>query len=170
MKNILYCSLYLLLAACSSPNPRAEQTSDLTPTSGSTITHKTKLTNFAIIPSINPDPITDAELDQVADLLQLCVTEYNVMTGRDFEASNKLYGNAAIDLTLYRKQLVVSVNSKGVKSVWVNCFCEWDYEEFPNWKKEINREGSSNANCAFDVRLNLTERTWDKLDMKYTLF
>lgn len=169
MKNLVYGSLYLLLAACGSPGSDAEREGSPKQTNP-TITHPTKLTNFAIIPSINPDPISAAELDQVADLLQLCVTEYNIKTGRDFEATNKLNGNAALDLTKYRKQLVVSVNSEGVKTVWVNCFCQWDYKDFPNWRKEVNREGSSSNNCAFDVRLNLTEDTWGKLDMKYNLF
>ncbi|UOQ51411.1 hypothetical protein [Hymenobacter cellulosivorans] len=169
MKNILYCSLCMLMAACTSPNSKAGPDSNLKQSHSPTVTHKTKLTNFAVIPSIDPDPISDAELDQVADLLQLCVTEYNVKAERDFRAKSDLpypNGHLSIFLAEYRKQLVVSVNSKGVKTVWVNCFCESVYEDYPNWKKEINPlDVNGGGLCYFNVRLNLTEGTWGKLDI-----
>jgi hypothetical protein len=57
-----------------------------------------------------------------------------------------------IDLKLYKRQYVVTVNTNGEVEVWVNCFCSyWDRD----WKKEVIYV-CDGGNCYFNLKINLT--------------
>ncbi|TGE28830.1 hypothetical protein [Hymenobacter metallicola] len=129
---------------------------------------KITLTDFAVIPNFQPNPVSVAELNQVDALLRACVTEFNKAAEADYADMQKAHPeipfrkeNYVIDLARYRKQLVVNVNSQGAKIVWVNCFCG-DEADFPYWKKRIV-DVTDGGNCFFNVRLNLTKGTWEDL-------
>jgi hypothetical protein len=56
----------------------------------------------------------------------------------------------------YWKQLIVVINKKGEKEVWVNCFCRVDNE---NWKTRIFGV-EDGGNCYFNFKVNLTTKKY----------
>ncbi|MCB2410185.1 hypothetical protein [Hymenobacter lucidus] len=157
-----------LMSGCNSPDSKIEPQSHLPIPAKLEYKPKTTLTDFIVIPTLHPDLVSAVELNQVDSLLKACVAEFNRAAEADYADMHKTHSeipfrkeNYVIDLSAYKKQLVVSVNSKGVKTVWVNCFCS-DEADFPNWKREIV-DITDGGNCFFNVRLNLTEGTWEDL-------
>jgi hypothetical protein len=96
-----------------------------------------------------PTTLTQEELQAVDSFLFVCVTDFNNSLGKD----NKYW---SIDLKErdYRKQLVVAINNKGQKEVWVNCFCRIHDDR---WKTQIV-EVMDGGKCYFNFKLNLTLR------------
>lgn len=98
--------------------------------------------------------LTNKELLAVDSFLLVCVTDYNKSLNKD----NK---RRSIDLKgrHYRKQLIVVVNEKGQKEVWVNCFCNTHDD---HWKTQI-LSTMDGGTCYFNFKINLT------LKMYYSL-
>lgn len=106
-----------------------------------------------------PTDLTSDDLQKIEAILSKCINDYNPEQEKQFENINKKHPeyklnkkNFIIDLTRYNKQYVATINAKGEKEVWINCFCRtWD----SNWKKEliIVEDG---GNCYFNLKINLT--------------
>ncbi|GAB3846309.1 hypothetical protein GCM10028822_06180 [Hymenobacter terrigena] len=164
-----------MFSACSKQKQPAQQIE-----SGNAQASKTELesqleldtTTFAILPfaqksdylfpKSKPAELSIKELLQVNDLLSKAVAEQNKAEENDFQEIVKRFPEAAkhrenyfINLSRYRRQLIVVVNTKGEKEVWVNCFCN----SGPNWRKEelVVDDG---GNCYFNVKINLTKAVW----------
>jgi hypothetical protein len=103
--------------------------------------------------SYSPATLTAEELEQLEKSLIKAVTDYNNSLSPGHEEYK-------IDLKgkEYKKQLVVVINSKAEKEVWVNCFCDKRDE---SWRTEfvVVHDGGP---CYFNFKLNLaTNEVYD---------
>ena len=106
-----------------------------------------------------PTDLKTEDLQNIETILTKCINDYNPEQEKQFEEINKKHPeyklnnkNFIIDLTRYKRQYMASINSKGEKEVWVNCFCDtWD----KNWRKKLIfvKDG---GNCYFNLKINLT--------------
>lgn len=103
--------------------------------------------------------LTTEDFLKIDNLLTNCVNDYNGKQVKQFEKNNKEnpeYNlnkkNFLIDLTEYKRQYVATINSKGEKEVWVNCFC--DAMSF-NWKQHLVFVFDG-GKCYFNLKINLT--------------
>jgi hypothetical protein len=103
--------------------------------------------------------LTNDDLLKIESILNQCVNDYNPDQERQFkEISNKNpeykldKKDFIIDLTRYKRQYVATINSKGEKEVWINCFCN---THNLNWRTEkiVVKDG---GNCYFNLKINLT--------------
>lgn len=110
--------------------------------------------NYPFDNSFKPATLTQNDLNSIDSLLIVCVTDYN-------NSLDKGYKEWSIDLKKYnyRKQLIVVINKKGEREVWVNCFCDtWGSDK---WKTEIMHVADG-GNCYFSFKINLeTKRFYD---------
>jgi len=99
------------------------------------------------------------ELSKVENILQQCISDHNLEREKYVAEENKkhprhkLKGDLyIIDPSYHKRQYVPSINDKGEKEVWVNCFCgHWDSK----WKENIVRV-EDGGSCFFNVTVNLT--------------
>jgi hypothetical protein len=105
-------------------------------------------------PGLSPE-----ELSTIENILKQCISDYSSEQKKSFEEIKKKppkykrnrYG-ASMGLSQYKRQYVPSINAKGEKEVWVNCFCgHWDSK----WKEKIIRV-EDGGSCYFNVTVNLT--------------
>ncbi|QDA62204.1 hypothetical protein [Hymenobacter jejuensis] len=153
---------FLFFASCQAHDEKANKL----PIEKAYVESKTKLTSFVIIPSGGYKSLSIKELDEVDSLLKACIIEFNHLQEEEMEKMAKAYPaipvrkeNYVIDLSTYKKQLVIWTNERGEKHVWVNCFCD----DKPYWKERIV-EVTDGGNCYFNVKLNLTKRSWYSMD------
>lgn len=105
----------------------------------------TRLANGA-----RPASLSAAELELVDDLLRKAVDAFD----KRLRAGAR---SAWIDLDkrAYKRQYVATINARGEKEVWVNCFCEapatWRTQEV--WVMD-------GGSCYFQVTLNLKGQSW----------
>ena len=64
-----------------------------------------------------------------------------------------------INLATYQKQYVPVINEAHQKEVWVNAFCYVKGAE--KWKKELMRDEEESGKCFFNVKINLTQKTYN---------
>jgi hypothetical protein len=69
------------------------------------------------------------------------------------------YTGPALNPNGYKRQLIAVVTETGEKQVWANCLCE---VLDARWKKRIYRV-SGGGDCYFNVRLNLSRRSWGEV-------
>ena len=95
--------------------------------------------------------LTQNELQIVEGILLNCIADYNNSLDKD----HKLW---SIDFRKnnYRKQLIVVINSKGEKQVWVNCFCSASGDK---WKNKIYVVDDG-GNCFFSFKINLATKKY----------
>lgn len=103
--------------------------------------------------------LTADDIQNIEAILAKCINNYNIEQEKQFEEINKKNPeyklekkDFIIDLKRYKRQYVATINSKGEKEVWVNCFCN---THNLNWRTEsiIVKDG---GNCYFNVKINLT--------------
>jgi uncharacterized protein YnzC (UPF0291/DUF896 family) len=111
--------------------------------------------NYAVIPytkadsylfkNAKADTLTQKEIQEIELLTNKSIDEYNK------EVNSKPIKYGAINDIGYKVQLVPVINEKGEKEVWINCFCETDFD----WRKRIVgiRDGGS---CFFRLKINLS--------------
>ncbi|OGX90799.1 hypothetical protein [Hymenobacter coccineus] len=109
-----------------------------------------------------------AEFAIVDSLLAACVKEYNQAQAVELEDMRKVMHKDyfavqlheeryLINLANYKRQLITVTNAKSEKVVWINCF----YREgsHASWRHQLI-EVDDGGNCYFNIKLNLTRRTW----------
>lgn len=115
--------------------------------------------NFWHLRNNKPSDLNSNELIMIDTLLANCIDAYNLVQEQYVKDIKKKYPlrkidktNFIIDLPSYKRQYIPTINAKGEKEVWVNCFCNAEY--FP-WRKSlvIVQDG---GNCYFNVVINLT--------------
>jgi hypothetical protein len=107
----------------------------------------------------NPTELTTEDLWKIESILKKCVDEYNPEQERQFKEINDKHPeykldkkNFVIDLTRYKRQYMATINSKGEKEIWINCFCgQWDKRS--RTSPVIVDDG---GNCYFNLKINLT--------------
>jgi hypothetical protein len=82
------------------------------------------------------------------------VTNYNNSLGQSSKQQIDLKGRN------YREQLIVFINTKGEKVVYVNCFCKVDDDD---WKTDFFKTYDG-GNCFFNFETMLQQKTF--FDMK----
>jgi len=91
--------------------------------------------------------LTTAEIVKIEGLIKKKVIEYNGIKKKG------IYPLIINHPEKYYKQLIVVVNSKGEKEVWVNCFCTIENTSY--WKTGIV-EVLDGGSCYFQLKINLT--------------
>ncbi len=106
-----------------------------------------------------PTDLTNIDLVKIETILNLCINDYNKEQEKQLKEINNKQPeyklekkNFNIDLIRYKRQYVATINSKGEKEVWVNCFCNtWD----KNWRTNLIFVFDG-GNCYFNLKINLT--------------
>lgn len=106
-----------------------------------------------------PTNLTSDDLLKIEAILKICIDEYNPEQERQFQEINNKHPeykldkkNFIIDLPRYKRQYMATINSKGEKEVWINCFCgQWDKNSRTN--PVLVKDG---GNCFFNLKINLT--------------
>jgi hypothetical protein len=113
-----------------------------------------------------PADLTTEDLQNIEKILIKCINTYNPEKEKqlkeiydkhpEYKLNKK---NFIIDITRYKRQYIATVNSKGQKEIWINCFCN---THNLNWRKQIIsvRDG---GNCYFNLKVNLTTRQYYEL-------
>lgn len=100
-----------------------------------------------------PDDLTIIEL-----VLIRFIKDYNLEQEKQYEKiktenpKSKININSfVIDLSKYKRQYVATINKKGEKEVWVNCFCDsWNEK----WREYLIL-AFEGGNCYFNLKINL---------------
>lgn len=104
-----------------------------------------------------PTVLSNKDLQKIEDILYQCIDTHNVHAENYYNDLQKKHPerklkkkNFIIDLAKYKRQYMASLNSKGEKVVWVNCFCGTKFasSEYP----VIVNDG---GNCFFNLKTNL---------------
>jgi hypothetical protein len=118
-----------------------------------------KTTQFWVFENNKPSDLTNDDLQRIETILNKSIKDYNPKQERQFKKINNKHPeykldkeNFIINLTQYRRQYVASLNSKGEKEVWVNCFCE-AYEK--DWTKDLIIVNDG-GNCFSNLKINLS--------------
>lgn len=107
--------------------------------------------------------LTNDDLLRVETILIKCIQDYNAEQDKNFKELNSKHPEYKIDKDLptinlknYKRQYIATLNSKGEKEVWVNCFCAAWKE---NWKNDliIVKDG---GNCFFHLKINVTTKKY----------
>ena len=109
--------------------------------------------NYPFDNSYRAASLNQQDITNIDSLLIISVVDFNNSLSEDSQ-------RWSIDLkeNNYRKQLVVAMNNKGEKEVWVNCFCDSFYKYWRNtWKSEIVMV-MDGAQCYFQFKINLTTK------------
>jgi transcriptional regulator of heat shock response len=116
-------------------------------------------THYWVFKDSKPTELTNDDLQKIETILNKCINDYNPDQEKQFKEINEKHPeykldkkNFTIDLSLYKRQYVAVLNSKGEKEVWVNCFCgEWS-------SNDRNRilHVEDGGNCYFNLKINLT--------------
>jgi hypothetical protein len=116
-------------------------------------------TQYWVFKNSKPTDLTNEDLQKIETIIKKCISVYNSDQERQFNKINETHPgykldkkNFIIDLTLYKRQYVAILNSKGEKEVWVNCFCRTGNQ---NWKKNLIFV-LDGGNCFFNLKINLT--------------
>ena len=104
-----------------------------------------KVENYYFDKNVKSATISPGEVGRVGDLIDKAVTNYNKNAS---EYEEKITGASK-----YFKQLIVVVNSKGEKIVWVNCFCSPGEKSY--WKRDVVLVADGGS-CYFNLKINLT--------------
>ena len=115
-----------------------------------------------------PAELVNNDLDKIEKVLEACINEYNVTQQKRFNEDKAKCpdyylwkGDYLIDLKRYKRQYVVSINSKGEKEAFLNCLCDTFHI---NWKKDILIARSNHGgNCFFNLKINIAKETYYEL-------
>lgn len=118
---------------------------------------------YYIFRESEPTELTSSDLRKIETLINRLLNEYNTEQEKQYKEFKKEHpklnvnkNDYIINLKRYKRQYVASINSKGEKVVWVNCFCDaWDF----NWKKNLIFVNDG-GNCFFNLKINLTTEAY----------
>ena len=114
--------------------------------------------------------MTQKDIEDIDSLLILCVADCNNHT---HSKEHPWWSHIDLNKHKYWKQIVVAVNSKGEKEVWVNCLCEIpDFEDDNHYWRDrwqtkicIVFDGGS---CFFNFKINLSTKKYYSLEVNGT--
>ena len=146
MKVVLIIGVLVFLTSCGKVQNKkgrnekvTSQIDSIAADTSSITVMKLDSTNNWLIKNSKPSHLSDREITKIEKIIKDCLSEYNVEQKKRFE---QLYsGNFAcdiklkdfvIDLSNYQRQYIPTINNKGEKEVWINCFCRTFDRD---WKK-----------------------------------
>ena len=166
MKAIISIVILALLTSCGQGQNKngatdnlISKTDSITMDTSSIAIIKLDSTNSWLIKNSKPSDLTIQELAEIEKIIERCLSDYNIEQKKQFEqlkSENPDYDfkveHFVIEFSRYRRQYIPTINSKGEKEVWINCFCR-TYDR--DWRKEliIVEDG---GNCYFNLKVNLT--------------
>ncbi len=102
--------------------------------------------------------LTMDDLQNIETILIKSINDYNIEKEKEFNKINDNYPeykldkkNFIIDLTRYKRQYIATINSKGAKEIWINCFCR---NRNLDWRRETVTV-KDGGNCYFNLKINL---------------
>jgi hypothetical protein len=111
-----------------------------------------------------PSSLSDSDFVTIDEVLSVCIDKYNREQTIEYKKMVKKFPqndfqlkDFIINLKMYYRQYIVVKNLKGEKEVWVNCFCTVQNMDY--WKKQVVFVDDG-GNCFFNVRINLSKRTF----------
>jgi hypothetical protein len=111
-----------------------------------------------------PASLNDSDFVIIDHVLSVCINKYNREQTAEYKKMIRKFPENGfqrkdfiINLKMYYRQYIVVKNLKGEKEVWVNCFCTVQNMDY--WKKQVVFVDDG-GNCFFNVRINLTKRTF----------
>jgi len=120
-----------------------------------------------IFKNAKPTELTQSELIKIENILKIAVKENNERQKIYLKKHNKKYpknkwGKTGFELKLKgkKRQYIPVINEKGEKEIWINFFCDDFGTE--KWKTEIV-EVDDGGNCYFNLKVNLTTKTYSEL-------
>lgn len=139
MKYTIIFAFLLTLLACQSDQKHALNV-NADSSSVNATAHKED-TSYVVLQSdtIHPVTLSSEEITITDTLLAKCIKQYGFF---EFEK--------------YQRQYIPSVNAKGEKFVWVNCFCR---EGHNRWRRKIIIV-EDGGKCYFQATFNLTTKTF----------
>ncbi|MBC7861367.1 MAG: hypothetical protein IAF38_00250 [Bacteroidia bacterium] len=113
--------------------------------------------------------ISGSDIVIIDSLIKIGANEFNLKNKKFIDSLNKtLYrhsenkftGKGSVFPDKYKKQCYPYVNSNGETEVWVNCFCDgpWKFD----WRKEPLGMVRDGGNCFFQVKINLSKKTFSE--------
>ena len=106
--------------------------------------------------------MSNEELKTVLNQFKKCIQNYNRRVhGKPQRKSAQPEYDYSIDLKNYNFQLIVSINSKREKIVWINGFCkpvDKGYHSF-DWHSDILRVRDG-GKCSFNLKVNLKKNSY----------
>ncbi len=123
-------------------------------------------TQYWFFKSHKPTELTHDDLSKIERILIKCINDYNVEQEKQFKEMVNQHPkypfdkkNFIIDLSRYKRQYVATMNPKGEKEVWINCFCNaWNKD----WKTNLIMVNDG-GNCYFNLKVNLTTEQYYEL-------
>jgi len=108
--------------------------------------------------------LTESELIEIEKILDIAIEQNNEEQRKRLKQLYPNRNETDFDLQLKenKRQYIPIINPKGEKEIWVNFFCrEIDYID---WKK-IPMIITDGGKCFFNIKVNLTTKTYSKLYM-----
>lgn len=135
---------------------------------------KTKIREFTILPfseeggdifpGSKPTLLSEQEVDELYNLVQVFINDYNIKEKHRTKQFQKHYPKYSavvpdtISLIRYRLQLIPAISNTGDKVVYIRGFSS-DY--FTRWRTRIVHQ-SDGGSSMFHVTINLSRRVWYK--------
>ena len=118
--------------------------------------------DFWIFPSCTSTNLTEADFQNIEQLLDSTIDNYNVKQEVVFKKMVAKYPQYKTDkdqfvikLSRYKRQYIAVINQNGDKEVWINCFCNSNIFDYWKTQRVIVLDG---GNCFFNLQINLTKR------------
>ena len=169
--SLIYISaFFLLVVSCVQINNKTAKAMGIDSSEGiktnSPVTSlPTADTTYIVFQSDNTKQInlSNDEIKLVNTLISDCINNYNPEQEKKFNKIKSEHpeyprekDQFVILLEHYKRQYMPSVNEKGEKIVFVNCFCgNWDENSRKNFK--LVDDG---GNCYFNLKINLTTKKY----------
>jgi hypothetical protein len=146
-------SLLVVIVACGGPKTRhPEQAVTIIPDKN--FWDSSNCTVFPIFSETGNDPpksLTNSQFEDAYYLFVRALNKHNL-------ATETLPSETIDDLSKYKFQLILSLNDRKEKLVWVNCICDSDGRD---WKKTIIG-AADGGKCYFNCKINLvSKRVYD---------
>jgi hypothetical protein len=120
--------------------------------------------------------LSELELIDIEYILKNAIDTNNKLQEKELNAENIcnierpfLETSYKLNLDQYKRQYVPIINSKGEKEVWINFFCNDLHENYfgdLDWKTDLIQV-EDGGNCFFNIKINLTTKTYYQLEINY---
>lgn len=156
---ILFGAIPMLMTACGKAQDKKGDSKDTANRGGANYAVISfNKTNTWLFKDAKPATLSADEIREVENILHEAIEDYNrePYLLRAHPEYNLDKSRFVIDPSSYKRQFVPVLNAKGEKEVWVNCFCE---DNFDDWRKEVVQV-EDGGKCFFNVKINLSKKTW----------
>ena len=168
--------IFIILISISSYNGTIKP-SEIKSTENTQTDFKLAESDYAVLPfnkdwywifkNVKSSELSQIELIEIEEILKIAIKENNEEQKNSLKKHNEEYPKNKwketgfeIKLKGKKRQYVPVINEKGEKEIWVNFFCsDWGSD---SWKSEI-MEVSDGGNCYFNLKVNLTKKTYSEL-------